>query len=79
LEAANPGLIGVRIFDAKTGELKSDGGSMKMMPAPAGKSTIPIGLNIPVASLESGSYRLEIMATDEGGKSVMRTADFDVK
>ena len=78
-DAANPGSIDVRIFDAKTGELKTDGGSMKLMPAAAGKSTIPLGLNIPIALLATGSYRLEVTATDAGGKSVKRAVDFEVK
>lgn len=82
-DTANPGSIALRIFDAKTGELKSDGASMKLRPATAGKSTIPVGLSIPVASLESGleagSYRLEITATDVAGKSVKRTKDFELK
>ncbi len=77
-DPANPGAAGVRILDAKKDELKWDGGAIKLSPLGGGKSTIPVGLNLPIASLAPGSYRLEITAA-AADKSVRRTADFDVK
>ena len=73
------GDIDVRILDGKTGEVKWDGGSMKLNPRADGKSTIPLGMNLPIAPLAPGPYRLEITATDGAGKSVKRLADFEVK
>jgi VWFA-related protein len=78
-DPANPGVIQVRVVDGKTDEVKWDGGAMKLDRLAAGKSTIPVGLSVPIASLASGSYRLEVTATDNVGKSVKRTADFEVK
>jgi VWFA-related protein len=73
------GALGVRIVDAKTGDVKWDGGLIKLDALAAGKSTIPIGLALPVAPLGQGLYRLEVTATDGSGKAVKRTADFEVR
>jgi VWFA-related protein len=78
-DAANPGAIDVRILDGKTDEPMWDGGSMKLDLLAAGKSTIPVGMNLPVAPLAAGPFRLEVTATDPAGKSVKRTADFEIK
>jgi VWFA-related protein len=78
-DPANPGTAGVRVVDAKTDELKWDGGAIKLGPLSGGKSTIPVGLNLPIASFAPGSYRLEITAAAGADKSVRRTGDFEVK
>ncbi len=78
-EAASGGVIEVRILDGKTGEPRWDGGSMKLDRLAAGKTTVPVGLNAPIASLAPGPYRLQVTATDGAGKSVQRTTDFEVK
>jgi VWFA-related protein len=77
-DAAGVGAIGVRVADAKTGETKWNGGAMKLEPVPAGKTTISLGLALPVEMLPPGAYRLEINAA-EGNKSATRSADFEVK
>jgi hypothetical protein len=59
--------------------VKWDGGSMKLDSLAAGKSTIPVGLNLPVAPLAPGLYRLEVTAADGAGKSVTRSAAFEIK
>ncbi len=75
-DPANPDVAGIRILDGKTGEMKWDGGQIKLPPLESGKSAV--GLNVPIASLAAGSYRLEVTA---GGaeKRVKRTADFEIK
>jgi len=78
-DPANAGAIDVRILDGKTEEAEWDGGSMNLDRVAAGKTTIPLGLNLPIASLAPGPYHLEVTAADAAGKSVKRTADFDVK
>jgi hypothetical protein len=61
----------VRVLDRKTGEQKWDGGFGSVTAqSNAGK--------LPVDSLASGTYRLEVTAADSGGKEVKRTADFEI-
>lgn len=68
----------VRVLDS-SGESKWDSGVTKP-PAPgAGKLWIAAGAKLPLSSLAAGSYRLEITASDSGGRQVRRTADFEVK
>jgi len=45
----------------------------------AGNPVIPVGLRLPVASLAAGSYRAELTALDSAGKSVVRSADFEIE
>jgi hypothetical protein len=46
----------------------------------AGDPVIPLGLKLPVASLEPGSYRVQLRAVDSAGNSSKtRTADFEVE
>jgi hypothetical protein len=40
---------------------------------------IAVGLKLPVASLIAGSYRVELTALDSVGKSVVRSADFEIE
>jgi VWFA-related protein len=78
-DPSNPSSIDARILDGKTGDVRWDGGSMKLNPPAAGKSAIPLGLGLPLAPLAAGSYRLEVTATDSAGKSVKRTEGFEIK
>ena len=73
------GAIDVRILDGKTDQPKWDGGPVKLDRLAAGKSTIPVGMNVPIATLAPGLYRLEVTAADSAGKPVQRTADFEVQ
>jgi hypothetical protein len=46
----------------------------------AGNPVIPVGLKLPVAQLDAGSYRLELRALDTAGNiSKLRSTDFDVE
>jgi hypothetical protein len=78
-DPAAPGSLDVRIVDGKTGEQKWDGGAVKLDRLANGKSTIPVGMGLPIAPLAAGLYRLEVAATDSAGKAIKRTADFEVK
>jgi hypothetical protein len=71
-------------FDMKVVERK--GGQEKLhvrerTPQPrAGDPVIPLGLKLPVATLDPGSYRVELKAMDAAGhSSKTRTADFEVE
>jgi hypothetical protein len=60
---------GLRIVDAKTGEVK-----IALQPGSAtpfinpGNPVIPLGGGIDISNLPKGSYRLEVQATDSAGK-----------
>ena len=73
------GALDVRVLDGKTDQPKWDVGPVQLDRLAAGKSTIPVGMNVPIASLAPGLYRLEVTAADSAGKSVQRTADFVVQ
>jgi hypothetical protein len=77
--ATESATVGLRILDAQTGVQKWDGGSAKLNPPAPGKFTIPVGLGVPVSSLAAGSYRLEITATNDAGKTARRTLDFLIR
>ncbi len=70
--------VKIRILNAKTGETAWDGGAAKL-DFPAGKSTIPLGVNVPIATLAPGAYTVETTAIDGAGKSAQRTAFFEIK
>ncbi len=82
LVGANPPKVGVqlRLLDRKTGEQKMDSGVIEVASfIRAGNPVIPVGLKLPLASLIAGSYRVELTASDSVGKSVARSADFEVE
>ena len=71
----------LRLVDAKSGqEIVSSG----EIPASAfvqnGNMVIPIGMKVPVNSLQPGSYRIEVRATDTAGnKSAAHSANFEIQ
>jgi VWFA-related protein len=78
----NPTLVGIqmRVLDRKTGDQKDDTGLMRLDPQPpAGNTTIPLILKVPVSKLGPGSYRLELTAADSADQTAKRTADFDIQ
>ena len=82
LVGGNPPQVGVqlRVMDRKTGAPKMDSGVIQVASfIRAGNPVIPVGLKLPVASLIAGSYRVELTASDSAGKSVVRSADFEVE
>jgi VWFA-related protein len=70
--------VGMRVLERKTGEAKSDSGLLKAG-APGDRGAIPSGSRLPIDTLDTGSYTLEITAVDLNGKQVKRTVDFDVR
>jgi hypothetical protein len=82
LAGANPPQVGVqlRLVDRKTGEQKMDSGVVEVANfIRAGNPVIAVGLKLPVSTLAAGSYRAELTALDSAGKSVARSADFEVE
>jgi hypothetical protein len=80
LTSPKPPLVGVELIvtDRKTGEKKVD---VAARPATqAGSAIVPMGIKVPVATLNPGSYRVELRAIDSAGNSVKpRTADFELE
>jgi VWFA-related protein len=77
--AVDAATIHLRIVESKTGAVKWDGGDARLDPPTGSKSAIPVGLSVPIASLPSGSYQLEVTATDGADKSAKRTVEFEIK
>jgi len=70
--------VQLRLLNTKTNDAAWDSGAGKL-DIPAGKSLMPVGLNVPIASLTAGSYDLEVTANDGSGHAVRRTASFEIK
>jgi hypothetical protein len=67
--------------DRKSGAQKMDFGVTDTTSAiQPGNPVVPLGLKLPVSSLDPGSYRLELRAMDSANNATkFRTADFDVE
>jgi len=64
--------------DRKTGEKKVDVAARAA--TQPGSAVVPLGIKVPVATLNPGSYRVELRALDSVGNSAKpRTADFEVE
>jgi hypothetical protein len=70
----------MRVVD-KTGAEKFDTGMQDAQPfMKAGSPVIALGLKLPVASLDPGSYHVALQAIDSAGhKTPARSADFEVE
>jgi hypothetical protein len=77
--SADPVTMTLRIVEAGSGIEKWDGGTANLDPPAPGKSAIPVGLSVPIASLSPGSYKFEVTAKSGSDKSVGRTVDFEIK
>ena len=67
------------IVDRKSGQQKLHIGD-RTPKGNAGNQVIPLGLKLPVASLDPGSYRLDLRAVDSvGNSSKTRSTDFEVE
>jgi hypothetical protein len=45
-----------------------------------GAAVIPVGLNLPLSNLASGSYTVEVQVMEEGSNAaVVRSTDFDIR
>jgi VWFA-related protein len=67
------------VVDRKSGQQKLHVGD-RTPKGNAGNQVIPLGLKLPVASLDPGSYRLDLRAVDSAGNSSKtRSTDFEVE
>ena len=72
--------IQVRVLDGKTAQEKFDTGLFRVaVPDKSGAPTIPLALQMPINTLASGSYRMEISAVDNAGGSAKRVSDFVIE
>jgi VWFA-related protein len=82
LKSPKPPDVGfeMTIVDRKSGQTKVHAGDRNLKDkASAGSPVIPLGLKLPVANLDPGSYRLELRAVDSAGNSSKtRSTDFEV-
>jgi hypothetical protein len=70
----------IRVVDTKTGAEKMSAGPMPLDKyVRAGNPLVPVVLRLPVKDLASGSYRVDIVGLDSAGKSVLRSADFEIE
>jgi hypothetical protein len=83
MASAKAPLVGLEylVIDRKSGEKKMDAGIRDTTSAVrAGNPVVPLGLKLPLDSLASGSYRVELRAVDSVGNSAPpRTVDFEVQ
>ena len=70
----------LKVLDRKDGSPKVDSGPVAVDNfVRKGNPVVPIGLKLPLQGLTPGAYRLEIAAVDSAGRSMVRSADFDVR
>jgi VWFA-related protein len=78
----NKPLVGIqiRILDRKTKDQKFSTGLMRLEFSDKGDNpTIPIAERVPLDSIGTGQYTVEVQARDSAGKLATRTADFDLE
>lgn len=69
----------LRVFDAK-GAMKSDSGGFRIpTPEKGGNPAIPFAGQVPIATLEPGSYKVELTAVDSANNKIARTAAFEIQ
>ncbi len=69
----------MKVIEVKTGQEKTKIRE-RIPPAQPGSPVIPLGLKLPVATLDPGSYRLTLQAGDAvGHMSKVRTVEFEVE
>jgi VWFA-related protein len=81
MKQPNPPDIGYELFivDLKNGQQKAHLGSKVPKPTTA-NPVVPLGLKLPVAQLDPGSYRLDLRALDSAGNtSTTRSTNFVVE
>jgi len=73
--------VQLKVLDRKTGQAKIDSGMVTAASfIQKGSPVIPVGLKLPVNTLDPGSYRVELVAIDSAGNhSTTRTADFEME
>ena len=81
LKSANPPDVAYEfiVVEVKSGQEKVHAGS-RLPKGKAGDLVIPLGLKLPVATLEPGPYRVQLRAVDSAGNATKtRVADFEVE
>jgi hypothetical protein len=69
----------IRVVDDK-GAVKSDSGGFRIpLPEKGGNPAVPFAAQVPVATLEPGSYKVIVVAVDNAKNKVERTANFEVQ
>lgn len=69
----------IRVFDAKAA-MKSDSGGFRIpLPEKGGNPQIPFAAQIPVATLDPGTYKVEVTAIDSLKNTFVRTGIFEVQ
>jgi VWFA-related protein len=72
--------VRVRVLDKRTGQSRWDSGVTKLpIPANGGNLSMPASSRLPFDSLTTGSYQLEITASDSTGAMATRTTSFDLE
>jgi VWFA-related protein len=83
LAGSSPPQVGLqmKVLDRKSGQAKFDTGMVTAASfIQKGNPVIPVGLKLPVNTLDPGSYRVEFVALDSAGnQSTTRTADFELE
>jgi hypothetical protein len=82
LAGPNPPTFGlaIQVFDRKTGEQKGAKALNAASFIRPGNPVVPVLIEIPMAALSTGSYRLEVKAVrSPGDASVVRSVEFDVE
>ncbi len=70
--------VGLRmeLLDPKTSSVKKDLGVIRVkLPTATGSPTIPVGLSLPVAQFDAGTYKLRVTALDSKQHQSIRTID----
>jgi hypothetical protein len=91
LEVYEPGLLAetppkdlavglqIRVYDDK-GAVKSDSGGFRIpVPEKGGNPAIPFAAQVPVSTLEPGTYKLLLVALDSANNKVERTVNFEMQ
>jgi len=69
----------IQVFDDK-GAVKSDSQGFRIpLPEKGGNPVIPFAAQIPLATLEPGSYKVGVTAVDNANNKVQRIANFEVQ
>ena len=69
----------IRVYDDK-GVVKSDSGGFRIpIPEKGGNPAVPFAAQIPVSTLEPGSYKVVLLAVDNANNKVERSATFVIE
>jgi hypothetical protein len=73
-------LLALKITDKKTGQAKLESGTMPVDGyVRKGNPVVPVIMKLPLKDLPPGSYHIDVATGDSTGKSMHRSADFEVQ